>query len=212
MRAPAPSKPPVWAGASPLVLASRSASRRALLEACGLTVECVAADVDERAEEALYLASGGDADGLAGALARAKAVAASATRPRAWCVGADQTLTVAGRLMHKAADRQEAVRSLVGLAGRTHRLTSAFCVARDGEALVVDEDSAELDMRPLDETAIRRYLDLAGPDVLASVGVYQLEALGAHLFERIRGDHFTILGLPLLKLLAWLRAEGLLSL
>jgi septum formation protein len=212
MREAAPSKTRLWAGASALVLASRSASRRALLEACGLTVERLAPDVDERAAEERYFASGGDADGLACALARVKAVAASATRPGAWCIGADQTLTVAGRLMHKARGREEAVRSLVALAGRTHRLTSAFCVARDGEALVVDQDAAELDMRPLDERAIRRYLDLAGPEVLASVGVYQLEALGAHLFERVRGDHFTILGLPLLKLLAWLRAEGLLSL
>lgn len=212
MRDAVPSRTRLWAGAAPLVLASRSASRRALLESCGLTVEGVVPDVDERAEEDRYLAAGGAVEGLACALARAKAVAASASRPGAFCIGADQTLTVAGRLMHKAGDRQEAVRSLVALAGRTHRLTSAFCVARDGEALVVDQDSAELDMRPLDEAEILRYLELAGPGVLASVGVYQLEALGAHLFERIRGDHFTILGLPLLKLLAWMRAEGLLSL
>ena len=114
--------------------------------------------------------------------------------------------------MHKARDRVEAAQSLAALAGRTHRLTSAFCVARAGSALVVDEDSAELAMRPLDASAIARYLDAAGPAVLASVGVYQLEGLGVHLFERVRGNHFTILGLPLLKLLAWLRAERLVSL
>lgn len=202
----------LWTGLAPLVLASGSAIRRSLLAACGLTVEPVVPNVDERAEEARHFASGGSVEGLAGALAREKALAVSVSRPEAFCIGADQTLTVAGRLLHKARDRGEAARSLATLAGRTHRLTSAVCVARRGEPLVVEEDAAELDMRPLDEAAIGRYLDLAGPTALSSVGAYQLEGLGVHLFERIRGDHFTILGLPLLKLLAWLRAEGLLSL
>ncbi|RBP16378.1 septum formation protein [Roseiarcus fermentans] len=205
-------KPALWTGRAPLVLASRSASRLALLAASGLTVESVAPDVDERAEEARHFAAGGAVGDLACALARAKALAVSAARPDAWCIGADQTLTVEGRLLHKARDRREAAQSLAALAGRTHRLTSAVCVARGGAALLVTEDTAELDMRPLDDETIGRYLDLAGPAVLSSVGVYQLEALGAHLFERIRGDHFTILGLPLLALLAWARAEGLLSL
>jgi septum formation protein len=212
MNASAPPEPVLWAGAEPLVLASKSASRRALLAACGLGVETMAPDVDERAVEERYLSSGGALDGLAVELARAKALAASASRPGAYCLAADQTLTVGQRILHKARDRREAAQSLASLAGRAHRLTSAFCVARNGQALVVDSDAAELDMRPLDEPTIRRYLDLAGPAVLSSVGVYQLEALGVHLFERIRGDHFTILGLPLLKLLAWLRAEGLLAL
>ncbi len=172
----------------------------------------MAPDVDERAVEDRHLSSGGAVEGLAGELARAKALAASASRPGAYCLGGDQTLTVGGRILHKARDRHAAARSLAALAGRSHRLTSAFSIALNGEALVVDQDAAELDMRPLDEATIRRYLDLAGPAVMSSVGVYQLEALGVHLFERIRGDHFTILGLPLLKLLAWLRAEGLLAL
>jgi len=201
----------LWAADAPLVLASRSATRRGLLQACGLAVEAMAVDLDERELEDRFLAGGGSVEGLAHELARAKALAASATRPDAYCLGADQTLTVGARVFHKARDRAEAARSLSALAGRTHRLTSAFCLARSGAALVIDSDSADLEMRPLDEQAIQRYLDAAGPAALASVGVYQLEGLGVHLFERIRGDHFTILGLPLLKLLTWLRARGLLA-
>ncbi len=207
-----PSTSSLWAGAAPLVLASKSASRRALLEACGLAAETAPVAVDERALENRYLAEGGSIEGLSSALARAKALAASALRPDAYCLGADQTLTVGTRLLHKPRDRAEAAESLAALAGRTHRLTSAFCVARGGAALAVDRDTAELTMRPLDAGAILRYLDAAGPAVLASVGVYQLEGLGVHLFEEVRGDHFTILGLPLVKLLAWFRAEGLLAL
>ncbi len=207
-----PRRPTAWSGDAPLVLASKSASRRALLAACGLAAETWVVDLDERAEEERYFAAGRPLEGLARELACAKAMAASAMRPDAYCLGADQTLTVGARLLHKARDRVEAAQLLATLADRTHRLTSAFCVARAGRALVVDEDSAELTMRALDVPAISRYLDAAGPAVLASVGAYQLEGLGVHLFERIRGDHFTILGLPLLKLLAWLRAEGLVSL
>ncbi len=207
-----PTTPCLWASAAPLVLASKSASRRALLEACGLAVEPAPVALDERALEERFFAEGGSVERLASALARAKALAASALRPDAWCLGADQTLTVGTRLLHKARDRAEAAESLAALSGRTHRLTSAFCVARGGVALVVDRDAAELGMRPLDEGAILRYLDAAGPGVLASVGVYQLEGLGVHLFDEIRGDHFTILGLPLVKLLAWFRGEGLLRL
>jgi septum formation protein len=207
-----PRESTVWAAGAPLVLASRSASRRGLLQACGLTAEAIAVDLDERALEDRFLAAGGSIEGLALELARAKALAASVMRPDAYCLGADQTLTVGTQIFHKARDRAEAAHSLSALAGTTHRLTSAFCLARANAPLVVDSDSAELEMRALDEPAIQRYLDAAGPAVLASVGVYQLEGLGVHLFERIRGDHFTILGLPLLKLLTWLRAEGLLAL
>ncbi len=210
--AAAPPSRSLWIGPAPLILASKSASRRAMLDACGLAGESLAVDLDERAVEQRFLAEGGAAEGLACALARAKALAASALTPEAWCLGADQTLTIGTRLLHKARDRAEARQSLADLAGRTHRLTSAFCVARRGEALVIDSDVAELAMRPLDRAAIERYLDAAGPEALASVGVYQLEGLGVNLFESVRGDHFTVLGLPLMKLLAWLRREGLLAL
>lgn len=129
-----------WSGDAPLALASKSPSRRALLAACGLEAETLAVDLDERDEEDRYFAAGGAPEGLARRLACAKAFAASAIRRDAYCLAADQTLTVGTRLLHKARDRVEAAQSLAALAGRTHRLTSAFCVARAGRTLVVDED------------------------------------------------------------------------
>ena len=203
---------PIWRGAAPLVLASRSESRRALLSAAGLDAEVVAPGVDERALEDRHLARGGSLEGLAAELACAKALAVSAERPDAYCIGADQTLTFEGRILHKASDLAEAAQTLAALAGKTHRLTSAFCVARARQALVVHRDHADLRMRALDPGEISRYLERAGRAVLASVGVYQGEGLGVHLFERIEGDHSVVLGLPMLSLLAWMRRENLISL
>jgi septum formation protein len=210
-RGPAPS-PTVWQGAGPLILASKSHSRLALLSAVGLDAEVVAADIDERAFENRHLATRGSLESLATELARAKALAVSALRPDAYCLGADQTLTLEGRIIHKSRDFSEAAQTLTALAGRTHRLTSAFCVARFGQSLVVDSDHANLRMRHLDPVTISRYLDRAGPTVLTCVGVYQLEGLGAHLFDRIEGDYTVVLGLPMFKLVPWLRRENLILL
>jgi septum formation protein len=193
-------------------LASRSESRRALLSAGGLEAKSVTPEVDERALEDRYLARGGSIESVAVELARAKALAVSAKRPDAYCIGADQTLTLEGRILHKSKDLREAAQTLAALSGKTHRLTSAFCVARGGEALVVHRDHADIRMRALDPSEISRYLERAGPGVLASVGVYQGEGLGIHLFERIEGDHSVVLGLPMLSLLAWMRRENLISL
>lgn len=204
--------PPLWRCAHPLVLASRSESRRALLSAAGLNAGFVAPKIDERALEDRYLKCGGSLEGVAAALARAKALAASGERPEAYCIGADQTLTLEGRILHKSRDLSEAAQTLAALSGKTHRLTSAFCVARAGEAMVVHSDHADLQMRPLDWSEISRYLERAGPGVLASVGAYQGEGLGIHLFDRIEGDHSVVLGLPMLSLLAWMRREKLISL
>jgi septum formation protein len=204
--------PPIWRGAAPLVLASRSESRRALLSAAGLEAEFVAPEIDERALEDGYLARGGSLESLAVELARAKALAVSAERPDAYCIGADQTLTLEDRILHKAGDFAAAAQTLALLSGKTHRLTSAFCVARVRKALVVHRDHADVRMRALDPGEISRYLERAGPGVLASVGAYQGEGLGVHLFERIDGDHSVVLGLPMLSLLAWLRHENLISL
>ena len=204
--------PSLWRAAEPLILASKSPSRRALLSAVGLDAEVIAAEVDERALEDRHLARGGSLESLAGELAQAKALAVSAIRPHAYCLGADQTLTLEGRIFHKASDFDEARRSLAALSGKTHRLTSAFCVARGGQSLVVDGDHADLRMRPLDPVTISRYLDRAGPAALASVGGYQVEGLGAHLMDHIEGEHSVVLGLPMLRLLAWLRRESLISL
>jgi septum formation protein len=203
---------PLWAGADPLVLASKSASRRALLTAACLPVEVLAANIDERASERRHFAGGGLAGGLAATLAEAKAVAVSALRPDSYCLGADQTLILGGTILHKPRDLAEAAQSLEALSGRTHRLISAFCIARSGKALVVDADHADLHIRPLDRRTIERYLEFAGPAVLSSVGAYQIEGLGMHLFDRIDGDFTTILGIPMLKLLAWLRHQRLISL
>ena len=202
----------MWRGAQPLVLASKSASRLALLLAVGLAPEVVPARVDERAYEDRHVAGGDSLESLAVELARAKALAASAIRADAYCLGADQTLTLEGRIYHKPRDFAEAARSLAALSGKRHRLTSAFCIARRGQALVVDSDHADLQMRPLDSGTITRYLGRVGPSALASVGAYQVEGLGAHLFDRIEGENSVVLGLPVLKLLAWLRGENLISL
>jgi septum formation protein len=204
--------PPLWRGAGPLVLASRSQSRRALLSAAGLEAEFIAPDVDERALEDRYLAHGGSPESVAIELARAKALAVSTKRPGAYCLGADQTLTLDGRIFHKSRDLTEGAQTLAALSGKTHRLISAFCVARAGQILVVHRDHADLRMRALDPSEISRYLERGGPDVLASVGAYQGEGLGIHLFESIDGDHSVVLGLPMLGLLAWLRRENLISL
>jgi septum formation protein len=204
--------PSLWIGSSPLILASKSASRRALLGAAGVPFEVDPAGVDERAVEDGLILQGEPGIVLALALARAKALTVSARRPGALTLGADQTLTLDGRPMHKAPTRAAAAAALEAMSGRSHRLASAFALARDGAVLAEDGDSAEMTMRALDATQIARYLDIAGPAVLASVGAYQIEGLGAHLFETISGDYATILGLPMLKLLAALRGLGLLAL
>ena len=203
---------PIWRGAASLVLASSSESRRALLSAAGLDAEVVAPGVDERALEERHLARGGSLESLAAELACAKALAVSAKRLDAYCIGADQTLTFEGRVLHKASDFAEAAQTLATLAGKMHRLTSAFCVARARQALVVHRDHADVRMRALDPGEISRYLERTGRAVLGSVGVYQGEGLGVHLFERIEGDHSVVLGLPMLSLLAWMRRENLISL
>jgi nucleoside triphosphate pyrophosphatase len=209
---PATALPRLWRGAAPLALASKSESRRALLSAAGLDAEFITPKLDERGLEHRYLAGGGSLENVAVELARAKALAASAERSDAYCIGADQTLALEGRILHKSRDLAEAAQTLAALSGKTHRLTSAFCVARSGQALIVHREHADLRMRALDPAEISRYLERAGPGVLASVGVYQGEGLGIHLFERIEGDHSVVLGLPMLSLLAWMRRENLISL
>jgi septum formation protein len=168
--------------------------------------------IDERALEEGFLLEGGRPDKLAAALAEAKALEASRLRADAYCLGADQTLALGDSLLHKPRDVAEAARSLAKLAGREHRLTSAFAIARGGRTLIVDLDHADLFMRALDRQEIDLYLELAGSAVLSSVGAYQLEGLGVHLFDRVEGDFATILGLPIFKLLRWLRRERLISL
>jgi septum formation protein len=205
------SSPRLWLGPR-LVLASKSAGRAALLSSAGLSFEIDRASVDERVIEHEFFRAGGAPGALAGRLARAKALDVSRRNPGALCLGADQTLLLGDSILHKPQDIAAAKGHLQALAGRTHRLVSAFCFARDGETLSEEADEAFLMVRPIDSHAIEIYLALAGEAALASVGAYQVEALGAHLFDKIEGDHATIVGLPLLKVLAWLRGQGYLAL
>ncbi len=197
----------IWRDRNPLVLASQSRARQMLLGNAGLAFQAVPADIDERAiQQKSGLLKPGE---IAALLAQEKALFVSAKMPARHVIGADQTLALGPRLFSKPATRAEAAGQLCTLAGRTHELHSAVAVARDGEILFSDVEVARMTMRDLSEEEIDQYLDVAGEAVRASVGAYQLEGLGVHLFERIEGDHFTILGLPLLPLLAFLRGQGL---
>jgi len=199
----------LWRGPSPLILASQSRARQTLLANAGIDFEVVPADIDERAvQRASRLSAPGE---IAALLAREKALSVSTRHHGRIVVGADQTLALAFTLFSKPADRAQAKEQLRALAGRSHELHSAVAVARDDEILFEAASIARMTMRQLGEADIDAYLGEAGRAVTSSVGAYQLEGLGVHLFERIEGDHFTILGLPLLQLLAFLRSERLLA-
>ncbi|WFU33086.1 Maf family protein [Bradyrhizobium brasilense] len=199
----------IWCGPQKLILASQSRARKMLLENAGLDFEALPADIDERA---VQKNSGLSAPGeIASLLAREKALFVSRQRSGQYVVGADQTLALGQRMFSKPAGRTQAAEQLGLLAGQTHELHSAVSVARDGKVLFGDVSVARMTMRRLAAGEIESYLDHAGEAVTTSVGAYQLEGLGVHLFERIEGDHFTILGLPLLSLLAFLRGEKLLA-
>ena len=199
----------IWRGPQKLILASQSRARKMLLENAGLDFEALPADIDERV---VQKNSGLSAPGeIALLLAREKALFVSRQRPGQYVVGADQTLALGQRMFSKPAGRTQAAEQLSLLAGQTHELHSAVSVARDGKVLFGDVSVARMTMRRLAAGEIESYLDHAGEAVTTSVGAYQLEGLGVHVFERIEGDHFTILGLPLLSLLAFLRGEKLLA-
>lgn len=202
---------PLWTAPAPLLLASTSATRKKLLAAAGIPIETEAPDIDERRIEAEARAAGAPSDEVAMALARHKAIAVSRRRNGRLVLGADQTLDCEGWFINKPADAAAAERQIAALAGRAHRLHSAVALARNGLIVAEVAASAVLTMRPLDDASISRYVAAVGEPVTTSVGGYQIEGLGIHLFEQIDGDHATILGLPLLPLLAALRAEGCLA-
>ena len=199
----------VWRGALPPILASQSAVRRALLVNAGIAVEAIPADIDERVvQRDSGLTHPAD---IAALLAGEKARAVSRHHPGRIVIGADQTLALGDELFSKPKDRAAAAAQIARLAGRTHALHSAVSVMMDGVSQFAHVGVARMTMRALTDAQIAAYLDAAGAAVTASVGAYQLERTGVHLFERIEGDHFTILGLPLLPLLGFLRGRGLLT-
>ncbi|MER8466957.1 Maf-like protein [Mesorhizobium sp. M1396] len=191
-----------------IILASGSPFRKAMLVDAGVDVEAVPADVDERALEAPLQDSGVSPEDVALVLAEAKATEVSERRPGALVLGCDQTLSLGDEVFHKPADREGARRHLLALSGKTHQLNSAAVLVRDGAVLWRHVGIASMTMRKLDPPFIGRHLARVGAKALGSVGAYQIEGEGIQLFDRIEGDHFTIVGLPLLPLLAELRTLG----
>lgn len=184
-----------------LILASQSPTRKTLLENAGIRFSVVSAPIDERAIESQLLTGQSNRAALARHLAQAKALAVSAGRPDALVIGADQTLDMAGRGLNKPATLAEAGDRLMTMAGTAHHLHSGVALARAGAVLWSTVESATLTFKPFTRAQLDRVLALEGEAILASVGGYRLEGPSVRLFERIEGDYFTILGLPLLALL-----------
>lgn len=191
-----------------LVLASSSPFRRQLMENAGLVFEAAAADIDERAIEAPLEAAGAEPYEVALHLARAKAINVAGRFPHALVIGSDQTMSLGSRVYHKPANMVAAREHLLSLSGKTHRLNSAVAFVRGDTVLWEHVAHADMTVRPLTEAFVDRHLERVGKRALTSVGAYQLEGEGIQLFERIVGDHFTIIGLPLLAMLAQLRELG----
>jgi septum formation protein len=199
----------IWCERQPLILASQSVVRKNLLVNAGITVETIPADIDERG---IQQGSGlTDPGQIAALLAGEKAKFISAKSPGRYVVGADQTLALEDRLFSKPENLAAAAAQIKTLSGQTHALHSAVSVAKDGAMLFSHVSVARMTMRFLTDSEIEAYITEAGDALMSSVGAYQLERMGVHLFERINGDHFTILGLPLLPLLGFLRSRNLLA-
>jgi septum formation protein len=200
---------PLWLASAPLVLASRSSVRRMLLETAGIRIEVCPADIDERSLETKAPFQAPVA--VAALLAREKAVAIERVKPGRLILGADQILSLDGKRFAKPADRSAARGQLRALSGRTHELYSAIAFVQDGIVLQEHVGVARLTMRAFSDQFLDAYLDEVGSAALASVGAYQLEGRGIQLFERVDGDYFTVLGLPLLPVLEFLRRRGCLA-
>ena len=192
-----------------VILASKSASRRTMLDAAGVAYESVPAEIDERALEAEM--DGAEASEIAQALAAAKAAAVSAEHPGRWVLGSDSLVEVDGRRFDKPQSREQAAEHLRFFSGRPMHLHSAAALARDGRIDWIAPSLATLSVRELSGKFIEDYLDAEWPEVSHCVGVFRIEARGVQLFERIIGDHFTVLGMPLLAVLGALRERELVA-
>lgn len=189
-----------------LILASHSSTRKALLTQAGLSFSSIPAEIDEREIETGILTAGGDGRDVALRLAETKAASIAEHHKGAIVIGADQTLSLGTALLHKPADRMHTAAQLELLRGKTHRLNAAVALVRDGTLLWSGIDTAELTMRSFTPEELDDVLDREGDAILTSVGGYRLEGPSIRLFETVTGDYFTILGLPLLPLLAALRS------
>jgi nucleoside triphosphate pyrophosphatase len=194
-----------------LILASASAARRRLLADAGIVAETDPADIDESAIKAECRRAGRSSADCAARLAEAKARAVAARRPGELVLGADQLLDCAGEWYDKPRDREEARDQLRRLRGRSHELVTAAAIVLGDERLWHAVERPRVTIRAFSDTFLERYLDAMGERVLKTVGGYELEGLGAQLMEKVEGDYFAILGLPLLRLLHFLRGAGALA-
>ena len=199
----------LWLADAPLILASQSKTRRMLLTAAGVPVEADPADLDERGLEADVQSQ--PAGAVAALLAREKAIAVERQHQGRLILGADQTLAIGVERLAKPESRDAARKQLRALRGRTHELHSAIAFVQHGLVQFEYVGVARLAMRSFSDEFLERYLAAVGDGVTASVGAYQLEGLGMQLFERVDGDYFTVLGLPLLQALDFLRRTGCLA-
>lgn len=203
--------PDLWLLPRPLILASKSQARRALLAAAGIPFEGIESNIDERLVEQPAREKGMGGEAVAAILAREKALKVSADNPERLVLGADQTLSVEGRFLTKPETRDVAQRQLIEMSGKTHTLHAALCLVRDGSVVATGCAEASMNCRPYTPAFVDCYLHLAGESVLQNVGGYAVEGLGIHLFDEIVGEHSTILGLPMLPLLKLLRECGALK-
>ncbi|MGV3549769.1 Maf family protein [Rhizobium sp.] len=197
--------------AARLILASNSASRKMLMTGAKLDFSTQPADVDERAIESELTAGNATPPEIAVALAKAKALDVSRKSPNTYVIGSDQVLSLEGRLMHKPADMADAGDHIRAMSGRTHHLNCGVAIAHQCVVVWSDVSIARMTMRPISEPFLENYLAMAGEGILGSVGAYHFEGPGIQLFEKIEGDYFTILGLPMLTLLAGLRELDLID-
>lgn len=198
----------LWLLPRPLILASKSQARRALLAAAGIPFEGIDAQIDERLVEDPARKAGHGGEAIAALLAREKAMSVSAFQPDRLVLGADQTLSIEGRFLTKPPDLAAAKAQLLAMSGKTHTLHAALCLVRDCAVVASASAEAHLNCRNYSAPFVDGYLELAGESVLQSVGGYAVEGLGIHLFDRIIGEQSTILGLPMLHLLQLLRENG----